>query len=150
MRLGGRSRAAALLAALIGSSACHRGTSEDIGLMIGRCTTRVHSKGIPARLPAVPSLRPGFGGVIGTLADSGGALPHYAILAQAPDDNPNAPHGTATADSVGGFAFDALTPGRYRLFVRAFAHRPDSTDVDVAAGRIDTVRLRPQFFQCVR
>jgi len=88
--------------------------------------------------------------VIGTLADSGGALPHYSILATAPGDSPDAPHATTTADSVGGFVFDALQPGRYRLFVRAFAHKPDSTDVDVAAGHVDTVRLRPQFFECMR
>jgi len=54
------------------------------------------------------------------------------------------------ADSVGGFVFSALPPGQYRLFVRAFAHRPDSVQVDVAAGQVDTVRLRPQFFECVR
>ncbi|PYO49494.1 MAG: hypothetical protein DMD72_04785 [Gemmatimonadetes bacterium] len=117
--------------------------------MIGRCSSRVHSKGVAARLPAAPSLRPGVGGVIGTLADSGGALPHYSILATAPGDSPDAPHATTTADSVGGFVFDALQPGRYRLFVRAFAHKPDSTDVDVARGHVDTVRLRPQFFECV-
>jgi hypothetical protein len=106
--------------------------------------------GKPAQLPAAPSLRPGLGGVIGTLADSGGALPQYPILALTPGDAPNAPHATARADSVGGFVFDGLQPGRYRLFVRAFAHKPDSTQVDVAAGRVDTVALRPIFFQCVR
>ena len=149
MRLAGRSKAVILLAALFELSACHRGTQEEIGLMIGRCSSRVHSKGVAARLPAAPSLRPGVGGVIGTLADSGGALPHYSILATAPGDSPDAPHATTTADSVGGFVFDALQPGRYRLFVRAFAHKPDSTDVDVARGHVDTVRLRPQFFECV-
>jgi hypothetical protein len=118
--------------------------------MTGRCTTHVRNKGAVAKLPTAPSLRPGVGGVIGTLADSGGALPHYAILATAPGDSPSAPHATVTADSLGGFVFDALPPGRYRLFVRAYAHRPDSTQVDVAAGQVDTVRLRPQFFQCVR
>ena len=150
MQLVGRSSRVALLAALCTFSACHRRTPEDINLMLHRCTTRLHSKGVAPRLPPAPSLRAGFGGVIGTLADSGGALPHYSILAQAPGDSPNLPHATATADSAGGFVFGALSPGRYRLFVRAFAHRPDSTDVDVAAGKLDTVRLSPQFFQCVR
>jgi Carboxypeptidase regulatory-like domain len=101
-------------------------------------------------LPSAPILRPGFGGVVGTLADSGGALPHYPILAVIPGDPPGGPHASATPDSVGGFAFDALTPGHYRLFVRAFAHRPDSTDVDVSAGRVDTVNITLQFFGCVR
>lgn len=150
MRLEGKSRVFFSLLASVVLSACHRGTQEDIDLMTGRCTTRVRAKGPAPLLPKAPSLRPGLGGVIGTLADSGGALPHYSILATAPGDNPNAPHAIVAADSAGGFVFDALTPGRYRVFVRAFAHRPDSTDVDVVAGKVDTVRLRPQFFQCVR
>jgi hypothetical protein len=51
---------------------------------------------------------------------------------------------------LGGFVFNALPPGRYRLFVRAFAHRPDSTDVTVMAGRVDTVNILLQYFGCVR
>ena len=140
----------ALLLAVLCTSACHRGTSTDVMLLTGRCTTHVRTRTSPARLPSAPSLRPGFGGVLGTLADSGGALPRFPILALTPGDAPNAPHASTTADSLGGFVFDALPPGRYRLFVRAFAHKPDSTEVDVSAGRIDTVALTPIFFQCVR
>jgi hypothetical protein len=114
------------------------------------CTTHVRAKGPAPRLPQSPSPRPGFGAVIGTLADSGGALPHYPILATTPGNAPNSPHASATVDSAGGFAFDALPPGGYRLFVRAFAHRPDSTEIEVIAGRVDTVHLSPQFFDCVR
>jgi hypothetical protein len=88
--------------------------------------------------------------VIGTLADSGGALPHYPILATTPGGAASSPHATATADSVGGFVFEALPPGRYQLLVRAFAHRPYSTEIGVAAGRVDTVRIVTQFFECVR
>jgi carboxypeptidase family protein len=139
-----------LLLAVLSTSACHRSTSTDVMLLTGRCTTHVRTLTSPAQLPTAPSLRPGFGGVIGTLADSGGALRRFPILALTPGDAPNAPHASTTADSLGGFAFDALPPGRYRLFVRAFAHKPDSTEVDVSAGRIDTVALTPIFFQCVR
>jgi hypothetical protein len=130
--------------------ACHRATPLDVMTMTGRCTSHVRSKGPAPQLPANPVLRSGFGAVIGTLADSGGALPHYAILAAAPGDSPEAPHASATADSAGGFVFGALLPGRYRLLVHAYAHRPDSTSVDIVAGRIDTVRIMTQFFQCVR
>lgn len=87
---------------------------------------------------------------MGTLADSGGALPHYPIMAVVPGDAPSPVHPSAVPDSLGGFVFDALPPGRYRLFVRAFAHRPDSTDVNVSAGRVDTVGLVLQYFGCVR
>lgn len=118
--------------------------------MTGRCSTHVRSRGPTPRLPAAPSLRRGLGAVIGTLADSGGALPHYPILASTPGNAPDSPHASATADSAGGFVFDALPPGRYRLFVRAFGHRPDSTSVDVAAGQIDTVRIVTRLFECVR
>ena len=150
MRLDGRSSSVVLLAALFGLSACHRGTQEDISLMTGRCSSRLHAKGVVPQLPAAPTLKSGVGAVIGTLADSGGALPHYSILATTPGDSPTAAHATTQADSVGGFVFAALTPGTYRLFVRAFAHKPDSAQVDVVAGQIDTVRLSPQFFECVR
>jgi len=119
-------------------------------LLLRRCTTHVRSKGPTPQLPPIPSLRPGYGGVIGTLADSGGALPHFPILALIPGDPPIGPHASATPDRVGGFVFDSLPPGRYRLFVRAFEHRPDSTDVEVSAGRIDTVRIVLRFFGCVR
>lgn len=117
--------------------------------MTGRCTSRVRSKGPTPRLPQAPALAPGFGAVIGTLADSGGALPHYAVLAAALGDAPGAPHASATADSAGGFVFPALPPGRYRLRARPYQHRPDSTTVEVAAGRIDTVRIVTKFFQCI-
>ena len=140
----------ALFLALLLMSACNRRTSTDVSLLTGRCTTHLRTNGTPAQLPRAPSPRSGTGAVIGTLADSGGALPHYPILAETPGDAPNGVHSTATADSLGGFVLDGLAPGRYRLFVRAFAHRPDSSDVNVAAGEVDTVALRPIFFQCVR
>jgi len=110
----------------------------------------VSGKGPVPQLPRSPSPRPGLGAVIGTLADSGGALPHFPIMAVTPGDSPRSPHASATPDSVGGFAFDALPPGHYRLFVRAFQHRPDSTDVDVIAGRVDTVQIVLRFYECVR
>jgi hypothetical protein len=116
----------------------------------GGCSTHVRGKGPAPQLPRNPTLRAGFGGVIGTLSDSGGALGHYTILARTPGDAAGSPRASATADSVGGFAFDALAPGTYRLFVRAYAHRPDSAEIEVAAGQIDTVRLSPRFFGCVR
>ncbi|MEO8579126.1 MAG: carboxypeptidase-like regulatory domain-containing protein [Gemmatimonadales bacterium] len=118
--------------------------------MTGRCTTRVRAKGPVAQLPPPPVLRSGVGGVIGTLSDSGGALPHYTILAEMPGNAPSSPHASTIADSLGGFVFNALTPGRYRLSVRAFAHRPDSTDIDVIAGQVDTVHFSPPVFRCVR
>lgn len=118
--------------------------------MTGLCTTRVRSKGPIPQLPAAPPLRSGYGAIVGTLADTGGALPHYPILAGVPGDPPNAPHASATADSVGGFTFAALPPGTYRLRVKPFAHRPDSATVEVVAGRVDTVRMMTSYFQCAR
>jgi hypothetical protein len=144
------SRTAALVLACVLIAACHRATSTDVMTMTGRCTSRVRSKGPTPQLPVDPPLRAGYGGVIGTLADSGGALPHYTVLAASPGDAPDTPHASATADSAGGFVFSALPPGRYHLLVHAFAHRADSAAVDVVAGRIDTVRLVTQYFQCLR
>lgn len=148
--MDGTSRATLFLAASLTLSACHRGATPESTAMVRGCTTRLHSKGVAPQLPRSPSLRPGYGGVVGTLADSGGALPHFPILAVVPGDDPSSPHASATPDSVGGFAFDSLPPGHYRLFVRAFGHRPDSTNVDVSAGRVDTVRIVLRLFECVR
>ena len=95
-------------------------------------------------------LRTGFGSIIGTLADRGGALPQYPIRAAMISDDPNAPHGVATPDSLGGFVFDSLPAGRYRLYARAYSHKPDSVEAQVATGRVDTVRIVLEFFECVR
>jgi hypothetical protein len=148
--LAGIFRTAALLGAVLAQTACHRAASEDTNLLLNRCSTRVRTKGPAPRLPEAPSLRSGAGGVIGTLADAGGALPHYPIMAVSPGGNPSAGNASATPDSLGGFSFGALAPGRYRLLVHAYGHRPDSTDVDVAAGRVDTVSFVLQYFGCVR
>lgn len=131
-------------------AACRRPPSEDTNLLLGRCSTRVRAKGPIPRLPPAPSAPSGTGSIVGVLADSGGALPHYPIMAVVPGDLPSAVHPSAVPDSLGGFVFNALPPGRYRLFVRAFAHRPDSTDVTVMAGRVDTVSILLQYFGCVR
>jgi hypothetical protein len=148
--LAGTFKGLILAGSLVALGACHRRASEDTNLLLGRCSTKVRTKGPAPRLPSAPSPRQTLGAIIGTLADSGGALPHYPILAAVPGDPPNAPHPSALPDSLGGFSFDALTPGHYRLFVRAFAHRPDSTDVDVRAGYVDTVHMVLQYFGCVR
>jgi len=149
VQLGGRYRTAALLVALTLVGACHKNTNEDLQLMTQGCTTRAYAKGLTPHLPPAPALKLGYGGVIGTLADAGGALPHYSILATTPGNSLHASRASAIADSLGGFAFDSLTPGLYRLFVQPYSHRADSTDIKITAGQIDTVELRPQFYGCV-
>lgn len=149
MQLGGRYRAVVLPVALILMGACHKHTNEDLQLMTSGCSSRSHAKGPEPRLPPAPSLKSGFGGVVGTIADAGGALPHYTVLATTPGNSLHASRASAIADSLGGFVFDGLTPGIYRLFVQPYSHRADSTDIKVSAGQIDTVALRPPFYGCV-
>ena len=129
-------------------TACQRKAPDNSVDIVRACSTRVRSKGPAVRLPPAPALRPGLGGIIGTLADAGGALPHYPVLAIAPGGADNS-HVTATPDSSGGFVFDALRPGHYRLLVRAYSHRPDSTDVEVRAAQIDTVVIVMQLYDCL-
>jgi hypothetical protein len=130
-------------------TACRRSAPDNSVDIVRACSTRVRSKGPAVRLPRAPSIRSGFGGIIGTLSDAGGALPHYPVLAVIPGGDQNSPHVTAVPDSSGGFAFDALRPGHYRLFVRAYSHRSDSTDVDVHAAQIDTVNIVMQLYDCL-
>jgi hypothetical protein len=131
-------------------NACQRSRAPDTNLLTGRCTNLQRSKGATPTFPANPSLRPGFGGVVGTLADSGGALPQYPVRAQMLSRDSNAPHATATPDSLGGFVFDSPPPGTYRLYARAFSHKADSTDVEVEAGRVSRATIVLAFFECVR
>lgn len=148
--MGGTSRGIAFLVGALALTACQRNAATANSVDIVRaCSTRVRSKGPAVRLPQAPALRPGFGGIVGTLADAGGALPHYPVLAFVPGGQSNSTHVTAVPDSSGGFAFDALRPGHYRLFVRAYSHRPDSTDVDVRAAEIDTVAIVMQLYDCL-
>ena len=147
--MSGRALALALsIAATL--SACQRSRAPDTNLLTGRCTDLQRAKGPTPRVPTNPVLKPGFGAVVGTLSDAGGALPQYPVRAQMLSRDPNAPHGVATPDSLGGFVFDSLPPGRYRLYARAFSHKPDSTDVEVAAGQVARASIVLPFFECVR
>ena len=130
-------------------SACHQNTHEDLQLMTTGCSTRGHAKGPEPRLPPAPTLKPGVGGVVGTVSDAGGALPHYSVLATTPGNSFHATRASAVADSAGGFVFGGLSPGVYRLLVQPHSHRPDSADIKISAGQVDTVQLRPTFFGCV-
>jgi hypothetical protein len=147
--LGGTSKALVLLAGALGFTACQRNAPTNSVDIVRACSTRVRSRGATPRLPEAPTLRAGFGGVIGTLADAGGALPHYPILATVPGGDPNSPHITAIPDSSGGFVFDALRPGHYRLFVRAYSHRSDSTDIEVRPAQVDTVSIVMKLYDCL-
>ncbi|MGI8401121.1 MAG: carboxypeptidase-like regulatory domain-containing protein [Gemmatimonadaceae bacterium] len=142
-------RSFAFLIAAVGLTACQRNAPANSVDIVRGCSTRVRSKGAAVRLPVAPALRPGFGGIIGTLADAGGALPHYPVLAVIPGGETSSTHASAIPDSSGGFAFDALRPGHYRLFVRAYSHRRDSTDVEVRAAQIDTVAIVMQLYDCL-
>ena len=148
--MAGIFRATVLLAASVAIAGCHRSRTPDANLLTSRCTDKQISKGNVPRFPVAPSLKPGLGGVVGTLADSGGALPHYPIRAEMVGRAPAPSAAIAIPDSLGGFVFDALPPGTYRLYARAYSHRPDSTKVEVVAGQIDTVRIVLPFYTCVR
>ncbi len=147
--MGGTSRGLAFIAGALALTACQRKTPDNSVDIVRACSTRVRSKGPAVHLPPAPAPRPGFGAIIGTLSDAGGALPHYPVLAVIPGGDQNSPHVTAIPDSSGGFAFDALRPGHYRLFVRAYSHRPDSTDVDVREAQIDTVPIVMRLYDCL-
>lgn len=148
--MGATSRAALALAIPLALAVCQRPRSPDTNLLTGRCTNREHSRGVVPRLPTTPAPLAGFGGIVGVLADSGGALPQYPVRAEMVGGGQNSPHATATPDSAGGFVFASLPAGRYRLYARAYSHRPDSVEVALASGQVDTVRLNLQFFECVR
>lgn len=53
-----------------------------------------------------------------------------------------------STDSKGGFVFDSVVPGRYRLRARRVGMYPDTLTIHPSAGRVDTVRLRLRTYRC--
>ena len=51
-------------------------------------------------------------------------------------------------NSTGGFVFDSISPGSYRLWARRIGYYQDTSTVSFVSGRVDTVRLRMRTARC--
>jgi hypothetical protein len=89
-----------------------------------------------------------FGGIVGTAAEAGTglALPYSSVDIVKLDGPPSGR--LLAADSVGGFAFDRLEPGTYRVRVRWFDHRFEMRDLLVKAATLDTFQGVLRYYRC--
>ena len=63
-----------------------------------------------------------------------------------PTPNPSRPF--RYSDSKGGFAFDSVAPGSYRVLVRRIGEYTEADTVHPAASRVDTLRFRLRAYRC--
>ena len=146
MRLSSLSVRMVVLAALIATpEACKSSpqVTQGYGLLDFDpiCGTASMEPRLPATLGA-PSVVPGYGSISGTVSRAGatyGIGGATVVLSSTEIMRPGAFR--RTTDQAGGFAFDSLAPGGYRLIVHAALERPDSAHVVVAAEQVDTVRF---------
>jgi hypothetical protein len=136
---------------MISALSCSRQPAPSIDAQsTGWCDTRLMKPiGRPVEIPSVRVL-PQFGAVTGTVvqAETGDALEGAVVnLRQNSDAKPQSQPWRYT-DSKGGFAFDSLAPGGYRLQVRRIGEYQDTLTIHTVTGRVDTVRFRMRAYRC--
>src|SRR3954466_6983647 len=107
-----------------------------------RSTPRHTPPPVPAEIPNVP-LTAGYGSITGivTRAGTGNGIDGASVILS-PHDAPMSPADRRqVTGQTGGFAFDSVVPGGYRLRVLAAREHPASSFVAVTSDRIDTVRF---------
>lgn len=131
----------AAAAALQSCRASPRGV-EHYGLVTFVCDTTLQRPPRPAEVPAVRVVT-GYGSLTGSVfrEGTGNGIDSASILLAPRDSTTTQSYRSRVTDETGGFAFDSVVPGRYRLRVVAAWEHPESSFVTVAANRVDTVRL---------
>lgn len=139
-----------LVAALGGCSAAPKVT-QGYGLLDFGDICAPKRAALPAEIPTVAAAG-GYGTLTGVVLRDGTALGVDSIgvnlsIAEVPPATHAADaavlrqYRSRVTGQTGGFTFDSIVPGKYRLrFIGAW-ERPESVFVAVAADRIDTVRM---------
>ena len=112
-------------------------------------TTPMKPMGRPVVVPESRALVE-FGALTGTvaLAETGDALTGAGVGLIAAPGSTGQSQAERPTDSLGGFTFDSILPGKYQIRVRMLGARRDSLTIHAAAGRLDTVRLRMRAYRC--
>jgi hypothetical protein len=146
---------ASLLLVVAFSTACGHREELDVMTMPAVCDSTLPPlpPGALAHvaLPADVAASDSTGAIIGTVYERATARPMHAAasLLSAEVRETRAVVGPErSTDSLGGFAFRDVPPGRYTLRVRALNHYMRELGILVRAGHVDTVRLDMQFFSC--
>ena len=104
------------------------------------------------RAAQVPDALPisGFGTFTGVVlqAETGDALQGVGVKLMSVAGYRGQSQPERGTDSKGGFTFDSVAPGRYRIRVRRIHEYQDSLTIQAIAGRLDTVRVRLRAYRC--
>ena len=142
----------AIAVALAAVIACARrpATSVDIMTQSGWCASGPmkplgRRSQVPQRLTHAL-----FATVTGTVvrAETEDAIWGAVVVLSRRRDTIVQPERWTRTDSTGGFAFDSVSPGGYRLLGRYVGQYPDTMTIQLAAARVDTVRLRMRTDRC--
>jgi len=134
--------AAAAAAALSGCRASPH-VVERYGLLIlPGCDTTLKRPLRPAELPDVP-VATGYGSLTGIVfrLGAGNGIDSASIILSPQDSTTPQSARSRLTGQTGGFAFDSVVPGRYRLRAYVAWEHPESSLVSIVADRIDTVRI---------
>jgi hypothetical protein len=105
-----------------------------------------------ATLPETPRLGGGTGAIIGSVADSetGRGINRATVILRA--DRASRVLSYVIADSLGGFVFEQVRPGRYFLSANGMTYGERRVPVEATLGRVDTVqiqlRFNPRYLSC--
>jgi hypothetical protein len=106
------------------------------------CDTALKRSLRPAEIPDV-LVAAGYGSLTGIVfrVGTGNGIDSASIILSPQDSATTQSYRLRVTGQTGGFTFDSVVPGRYRLRVRAAWEHPESSFVVVASNRIDTVRF---------
>ena len=159
VQLRAASRVSLAAVCALAAGACARSEELNVMTIPAGCdsTLRPVRPGERTRvaLPADIAVTDSAGAIVGTVVQRGTGRPlAYAGAALFLPGVPTAGEERRVAqlerpvDTLGGFAFRDVPPGRYTLRVRAVSHLPRELPLDVQAGRVDTLQLELRYFQC--
>ena len=112
-------------------------------------TTPMKPLGRRVEIPAITP-RPNQAALTGSVvqAETGDAIVAAAISLRPvkPTPKPVEPHRYSNPE--GGFSFDDLDPGAYRVLVRRIGESLDTATIQLVAGRVDTLSFRLRAYRC--
>ena len=142
-----RAKVDAMLIAIVAAAALpgcraspHMVLRDDMPVLV--CDTALKRPLRPAEIPRVAVVAD-YGSVTGIVfrVGTGNGIDSAAIFLTPQDSATTRSDRRRVTGQDGGFAFDSVVPGRYRLRVLAGWEHPESAFVAIARNRIDTVRV---------
>jgi hypothetical protein len=153
--LGARSGARYGLVAsalLVAALSCRRTADPSLDLMhsVGACdTTPMKPYGRVVEIPNAHR-RTDFGVLTGVVVqdETGDALEGAVVDLRIISNPTDSARIWRYTNSKGGFSFDSLAPGVYRLRVRRIGEASDTATIRSSADRVDTLTLRMHAYRC--